>query len=110
MPIYSAGGIVQLKTGGIAMTAGELDPKGRRRCAWSTTEDVKEKFFPDEMLRTYKEDRIPAVRVSIDDSCEPKFRVALESIAGGATNPQEIAAAVLKEATEDPGRSISSRG
>src|ERR1019366_1175685 len=109
MSNYSAGDILQLKTGGIAMTAGEFDPKRGRRCAWSTKDDVKEKFFPDEMLQLYEEDRIPAVRVSIVDPYEPKFRAALESIAGGAKNAQEIAAAVLKEATEDPGRSIPSR-
>lgn|ERR1019366_725384 len=109
MTNYSAGDMLQLKTGGIAMTAGELDPKRGRRCAWSTKEDVKEKFFPDEMLRPYEEDRTPAIRVTLVDSYEPKFKAALESIAGGAQNAQEIAAAVLKEAAEDPGRSMPSR-
>jgi uncharacterized protein YodC (DUF2158 family) len=106
---HSAGDIVQLKTGGIAMTAGELDPKKGRRCAWSTKDDVKEKFFPDGMLRPYEEDRLAAVRVPIVDSYEPKFKAALESIAGGANNAQEIASAVLKEAAEDPGQSLPSR-
>ncbi len=109
MANYSAGDILQLKTGGITMTAGELDPKRGRRCAWSTKEDVKEKFFPDEMLRPYEEDRVAAIRVTLVDSYEPKFKAALESIAGGAEKAQEIAAAVLKEAEEDLGRSIPSR-
>jgi uncharacterized protein YodC (DUF2158 family) len=109
MANYSAGDILQLKTGGMAMTAGELNPKGERRCAWSTKEDVKVRFFPDEMLRPYEEDRLAAIRVTIVDSYEPKFKAALELIAGGANNAQEIAAAVLKEAAEDPGRSLPSR-
>jgi uncharacterized protein YodC (DUF2158 family) len=109
MPTYYTGDILQLKTGGIAMTAGELDPKRGRRCAWSTKDDVKERFFPDEMLRPYEEDRVAAIRVTLVDSYEPKFKAALESIAGGATNAQDVATAVLKEAAEDPGRSMPPR-
>jgi uncharacterized protein YodC (DUF2158 family) len=109
MANYSAGDILQLKTGGIAMTAGELDPKRGRRCAWSTKEDVKEKFFPDEMLRPYEEDRVAAIRVTLVDSYEPKFKAALEAIAGGVNNAQEVAVAVPKEAAEDSGRSMPSR-
>ncbi len=109
MSNYSAGDILQLKTGGIAMTAGKLNSKGERRCAWSTKDGVKEKSFPDEMLRPYEEDRVATIRVSFVDPYEPQFKAALESIAGGANNAQEIAIAVLKKAAEDPGRSMPSR-
>lgn len=88
------------------MTSGKPDPK--RGCARSTKEDVKEKFFPDEMLRPWEEKRITAIREDVVDPCEPQFNVALEAMVGAAQSTREIAAAALKEADEDPGSSLSS--
>ena len=106
MSTYAVGDVLQLRTGGIAITAGDLDPKRGRRCVWSTKDGVKEKFFSDEMLRPYEEDRVSSIQVKIIDSYEPRFKAALESIARGANNAQEIAAAILKEAEDDPGKCL----
>jgi uncharacterized protein YodC (DUF2158 family) len=107
--VFAIGDALQLKTGGPSMTAGPLDPKKGRRCVWSVKSAVKEKFFPDEMLRPFEDEKIAAIRVQIVDPHEPKFRAALETIAAGCEDPQAVASDVLRKADDDPGRDMPKR-
>jgi uncharacterized protein YodC (DUF2158 family) len=107
--VFAIGDVLQLKTGGLAMTAGALDTKKGRRCVWSVKGEMKEKFLPDEMLKHFKDDKIAAIRVQIVDPHEPKFRTALGTIACGCEDPQAVAADVLQKADDDPGRDIPNR-
>ena len=85
------------------MTAGEFDQRKGRRCAWSVKDDIKEKFFPEEMLRPSEERRPPDIRIIPVGRFELKFKTALEAIAAGTEDPRTLAATALREAEDDPG-------
>ena len=66
---FAIGDVLQVKSGGVAMTAGILDPKRGRQCVWSVKGDLKEKFLAEEMLRLAQDDRSPIpVKLALDYS------------------------------------------
>jgi hypothetical protein len=73
---------LQLKSGGIEMTAGQFDPKKGRLCVWSVKGDQKEKYFLEEMLRLTQEDRPLALDYSL---LEPHEMVQLLALIEKAT-------------------------
>ena len=108
-PSVEVGDIVQLKTGGIPMTAGELDEKKGRRCAWSVKDDIKEKFFAERMLRPSQELRPPDIRIIPVGRIDVIYKTALEAIAAGTNDPRAMAASALQGATDEPGEPLQRR-
>jgi uncharacterized protein YodC (DUF2158 family) len=106
---FEVGDIVELKTGGIPMTAGELDPKKGRRCAWSVKDGIKEKFLPEGMLRPSQELRPPDIRIVPVGRIDVIYKTALEAIAAGSDDPHVIATSALQEAEDVPGEPLQRR-
>jgi uncharacterized protein YodC (DUF2158 family) len=84
---FAIGDILQLKSGGVAMTAGLFDPKRGRQCVWSVKDDLKEKFLDEEMLRPVQDDRSPPpVKLALDYSLlKPHEMVQLRALIEKAT-------------------------
>ena len=59
---------MQLKSGGVAITAGRLDPRKGRQCLWFVKGDVYEWFFPEECLRQAQEDGAQPAKLALDYS------------------------------------------
>jgi hypothetical protein len=55
-PVFALGDVVQLKSGGVVMTAGRFDPRKGRQCLWSVKGDIYEWLIPEECLRSAQED------------------------------------------------------